>query len=700
MSSRKRLRFSSLSRRQRALLGLILLGISVLPLALLEAGLRIGGYGSDYPLFVRFQASDYLVANRNLARRYFRHEAGIPTPMGDLFRATKSANTYRVFVQGASTTAGFPYYHGGAFSRMLEQRLQATFLDREIEVINVALDATNSHTLLDIAPEILAQDPDAILIYAGHNEYYGVLGVASAESASRSVAVVRAYLALRRLRTAQLLEATIDRIAVLLWRVTDRAPPSKRTLMEYLAGEHTVSWGSPLFRAGARQLDRNLGDLLELYARAGVPVFIATLVSNERHQPPFVSRPAEGVDTTLWRREVERARAALEAGDAEGVARASADLLALDSTAAYPWFLQGHALERSGHPTAAREAFVSARDRDQLPFRAPSVMNTVIGDVARRHGATVVDVMDLFAAASPGGGIGNELILEHLHPNIDGQFLIADAFYEAFRAAGEIGDWSGAIGRAEARSRIPVTAVDSIAGEYRVHRLTTRYPFAAEGTPEAVLPPPEDRISRIAWSYAEGDLPWVRAQGQLQDLYARQGRWVEAAHVNRVVAQEMSDTPIPLLLAAGMELRAGRADRALRDVMAAEVRRPTSRGALLHGQISVARGDTAGARAYFERAVARDRSDRAAAMTLRALDELPRLRATLESGPPRPIALADAHVALGTAYYLLGSYDDARLEAERALRGSPDHRSARALLRRVVPERAASEAAGNTNPRP
>jgi tetratricopeptide (TPR) repeat protein len=316
-------------------------------------------------------------------------------------------------------------------------------------------------------------------------------------------------------------------------------------------------------------------------------------------------------------------------------------------------------------------------------------MNTVIRDVARRHGATVVDVLDAFAAGSRGGAIGNELILEHLHPNIDGQFLIADVFYEALRAAGEIGEWTRAIERVEARSRAPVTAVDSIAGEYRVQRLTARYPFVPQGTSNAaVLPTPADDAGRIARSHLEDGLPWVQAQGRLQELYARQGRWLEAAHVNRVVGQEMIHTPIPLLYAAEMELWAGRPDRALRDVVAAEARHRTSRGARIHGQISFAEGDTAGARAHFQEALARDRGDRTAVMALRALDDLPTLRAALLSGSrPSPTGSADAHFALGTAYYLLGSYDAARVQAERALRLSPDHRGAGTLLRRVDPER-------------
>ena len=46
--------------------------------------------------------------------------------------------------------------------------------------------AVNSYVLLDFVDEILDVDPDAVLIYAGHNEYLGVFGVASGLTATRS----------------------------------------------------------------------------------------------------------------------------------------------------------------------------------------------------------------------------------------------------------------------------------------------------------------------------------------------------------------------------------------------------------------------------------------------------------------------------------------------------------------------------------
>jgi len=35
--------------------------------------------------------------------------------------------------------------------------------------------AINSYALLDMVDEVIQQSPDAVLIYTGHNEYYGAL---------------------------------------------------------------------------------------------------------------------------------------------------------------------------------------------------------------------------------------------------------------------------------------------------------------------------------------------------------------------------------------------------------------------------------------------------------------------------------------------------------------------------------------------
>lgn len=83
----------------------------------------------------------------------------------------------RIFVMGESAAAGFPYQANAAFSYVIADVLQDAFPSDTIEVVNLGISATNSYTIADLVPDVIAQKPDAVLIYAGHNEYYGALGL-------------------------------------------------------------------------------------------------------------------------------------------------------------------------------------------------------------------------------------------------------------------------------------------------------------------------------------------------------------------------------------------------------------------------------------------------------------------------------------------------------------------------------------------
>ena len=47
--------------------------------------------------------------------------------------------------------------------------------------------------------------------------------------------------------------------------------------------------------------------------------------------------------------------------------------------------------------------------------------------------AIVVPMKAIFVDHLPCGLIGHNLILEHVHPNVDGYFLMADAFFSTMR---------------------------------------------------------------------------------------------------------------------------------------------------------------------------------------------------------------------------------------------------------------------------
>src|SRR5215210_6332841 len=154
--------------RRRWAIAITAIAIPWLLLAVVEIVLRARHYG-DYTLFVAApQHPDYLRINPEIAKRYFGAGPFVPTPEVEFLRTHKTPRTFRIVFQGESAAQGFPYGHGGMPSRMLEQRLQATFPERTIEVVNTALTAVSSYTLLDQADEIIAQHPDAVMIYTGH----------------------------------------------------------------------------------------------------------------------------------------------------------------------------------------------------------------------------------------------------------------------------------------------------------------------------------------------------------------------------------------------------------------------------------------------------------------------------------------------------------------------------------------------------
>ncbi|MDX1530434.1 MAG: tetratricopeptide repeat protein [Rhodothermales bacterium] len=644
-----------LSARRRLVFTGVMLLIPVGFFVLLEAGLRVGGYGADYPLFEPVPGHpDLRVQSREVARRYFAQQADVPSALHDVFPAERAENELRLFVQGGSTAAGFPFYHGGAFSRMLEWRLRQT-LDRPVEVVNTAMAAVNSYTLLDLADEIVEQEPDAVLVYAGHNEYYGALGVGSTESLGRFRGLVTLYLKLRRLRTVQLLRDALAGAAGVL--ASSDGEGREGTLMARMVGEQTIPFGSAEYELGLRQFRDNLSDLLATYERAGIPVLVATIASNERALRPFVTVHAPGTDEAAWRERYEAGVEALRRGDANAAVRALEEAVALDTLAADGYFALGRAYEAAGDTAAAAEAYAAARDRDALRFRAPSAFNRIIRAEAAEHGATVVEVEAAMREASPGGVIGEAMMLEHLHPPIDGYFVIADAFYDALRTAGLFRP-DRDVPPAVARRQIPLTPADSLVGVLRVRRLKSDWPFvprdAARVRADTLTVRTE--FDRIVKALYEAETPWVEAQQELAVYYERGGDERRAVQALDAVIAAYPMLPQAYLQLAGIHLRAGRLDAAERNYRAVLEREPRS----------------AEAQKWLG----------AVLLVLGALDEaVTRLETARRLAPRDPQALYN----LAGAYALSQRFAEAREAAQALLQVQPDHQPGRQLLASLPP---------------
>jgi lysophospholipase L1-like esterase len=303
---------SNLSRRRYALLLGVTLALPLLVLGGIEVAVRLANPNDGLPLFIRAPAAkgDYLVANRSVGERWFSGIDNPPAPAHEAFAREKPKRGFRVFVMGESAAAGFPYPRNVEFSRLLADVLRDVLPRDSVEVINLAIAATNSFALLDMAEEVAAQRPDAVLIYAGHNEYYGALGAASRVTVPGGVTAVRLYMRLLRLRLVLALRNGIARV---MSRKKPASDLEAASLMEILARDRQIPLGGSRYEAGARQFEGNLDAICRLFKRKGIPIFVGSLASNLRDQPPFAAdaNAAPGsADSTF-----AAGRAAFVAGD-------------------------------------------------------------------------------------------------------------------------------------------------------------------------------------------------------------------------------------------------------------------------------------------------------------------------------------------------------------------------------------------------
>jgi tetratricopeptide (TPR) repeat protein len=502
---------------------------------LLELTLRVVGFGHSYPLFVDAKGMPgYLQANDQVIKRYFNDPNQAPNVSIDTiyFRKEKPKDTFRIVVQGGSSAAGFPYGRWGGLAGMLNDRLEASFPYRNIEVITTAMSAVNSYTMLDLVNEIIAIEPDAVLIYAGHNEYVGVMGAGSALSAIQSHGAKLLFLKFKDLRLYQLMQRLIG--------LFNPAPPAAKggeqrgTLMAQAATNREIPFGSDIYEQGKQQFEGNLRLLLQKYQQASIPVIIGTLASNEKDQKPFVSSESEEAKAQ-WQQAWLNYHNARNEQDVQ-TANAQLENLATQSDSAAFWYQLGLNHLQQGNDSAGRDALRRAKDLDQLRFRAPEDMNKIIRALSQEFNLPLADVQQYLAMYSEQGVIGDRLMLEHLHPNKRGYFLLTESYFNTLKQVGLLPDWSQAQPSGAAWREVAITEVDEILAKYKIATLKADFPFT-DHPYKVDFPEARDTLTQIALARQSGQQNWIANMQSLLGHYRQQGNAEQALIAARMLAQ-------------------------------------------------------------------------------------------------------------------------------------------------------------------
>lgn len=592
---------------RRRLYALVTLLVPLLFFALLEVALRLTGYGPDLALFTTETVSGvrYHIMNPSVKSRYFWKVDFSPSTSPDYFLVPKPRGTFRIFCLGGSTTVGYPFWYNGSFSSFLRDRLHALFPDRAIEVINVGMTATNSFTVLDVARDLTAYEPDCLVVYDGHNEFYGALGVASRESVGRSRWLTLTYLRLIHARTFLLLRDLYGRATHLF--ASGSGPQEGGTMMERLARGQYIPLGSATYREGLEAFRGNLRDLADLCRQSHIPLILGTQVSNLRNRAPFVSGPPPGLTPgdrlafqTLFN---DGERLVLE-GAPDSALRAFRSALQMDSLRAETAYAIAQALDRAGRARDAEHAYIRARDLDQLRFRTSSDFNNAI--LGSADGATVVavDMERVFRAHAPDSLIGNELIMEHLHPQLRGYFLMGEAYAGALKSMGLLcppAEWKQRDTLTDAmlwEGRC-VTELDERTAARRTAALTSGWPFTDQ-YPVVDAVPAGDTLGEIAERLTRGTWNWLHGHEAAAEYYAGRGEWGKVGREYRTIVNQIPHDIKARLRLAHFYLQQGNLDAMRGELLASLETEKTILAYRALGDLSMQRGSFAEAASFYE----------------------------------------------------------------------------------------------------
>jgi Flp pilus assembly protein TadD len=173
--------------------------------------------------------------------------------------------------------------------------------------------------------------------------------------------------------------------------------------------------------------------------RTGARLILVTPASNLGDFSPFKTEPSAGLSAADIR-QVESlklsASRALDEGNHGQALAICEQALALDDRDAELLYLQAQALRALGRMDEARRAFSEALDEDVCPLRALTPIPEIVTDIARTNNTGFVDFARIVNERSPNGIPGSELFLDHVHPTIEGNRLLALALVEEMTSMG------------------------------------------------------------------------------------------------------------------------------------------------------------------------------------------------------------------------------------------------------------------------
>ncbi|MCH7495947.1 MAG: hypothetical protein IH825_07665 [Candidatus Marinimicrobia bacterium] len=444
----------------------------------------------------------------------------------------------------------------GRIALVMSQILQETFSENKVEVIDLSIPGINSHGMLNLMSRLVKYEPDAVVIYPGHNEFYGALGPASVDYVGMNRKQIKLYLSLQKYRLFQLLKP------LFIGSSSDTSVLKNKTesLIETIAKKVEVEPEGELYDKVLENYISNLNEMLEI-ADAAAVIFVGGIpVSNFSGKAPFRSCYENITDRLNWREKIEKGKALLfeeRYADALLYFLEAGNRYGLNSEVHY---YSGLALQGVGEGPKAREQFRKAVDNDCMPFRAATEFNREMAAVFRAHAQPFVSVGLHFDTTSVSEARGDEHFVDAVHFTLKGAAILAE------RITSELIVRFGGIRRPKPSladidrmiERAGMTQIDYAIAELRITDLRSRWPYKErERTVPSFSTFRSEHVEELALDVKEGIVSWEEAHKIYADSLYELNKFGDAEGDYRaLVVANVSDI-IPYLRLAELLLHKG-----------------------------------------------------------------------------------------------------------------------------------------------
>ena len=408
-------------------------GFGILLVLLIEGGFRLAGFGGDElgeDPFVGFSAVEPLFGLNLITNRYELRPERSTYFVSNGFTRHKDSDTFRIFVLGGSTVQGRPYSIQTAFPRWLQINLELAYPNKKFEVVNCGGISYASYRLVPILKECLNYEPDLFILCTGQNEFLEARTYGAIKPLARTLGgPVKTIRTLASYQALDSLYQTVTGSAAK--KEAYKKPTLKMEVDAFLDYKRGLSayHRDPEWRAGViAHFKDNIQRIFAITKEADIPLVVLNPPVNLKGTAPFKSEHG----TTI----TEEQKAAFQdyinqanelfLTDVQKAAELLEWAIELDPHYAQARYSLAHCYLALANFQKAEEEFYAALNEDICPLRLLPSMRAFVNQLCEKNNIPHIDLQPLLAAYSDEPIIGDEILVDHVHPSIKGHQFIGE----------------------------------------------------------------------------------------------------------------------------------------------------------------------------------------------------------------------------------------------------------------------------------